>query len=237
MHKRREILEGMGVEFRLGVDVGTDISMQELLDQYDSVFLGTGTYTYMKGGFPGEDLPGVYDALPFLVSNINRQLGFEKSPSDWISMEGRRVAVLGGGDTAMDCTRSSIRQGADEAYCVYRRDEQNMPGSRREVANAKEEGVEFLFNRQPIEIVGDDRVEGVRVVETRLGAPDNRGRRRPEPVKTSNRRTGSRSLDLSVNSEIVICRSPHRPRTSSLTARSERCRQNTAYVPAAIVIG
>ena len=185
VHKRREILEGMGVEFRLGVDVGTDISMQELLDQYDSVFLGTGTYTYMKGGFPGEDLPGVYDALPFLVSNINRQLGFEKSPSDWISMEGRRVAVLGGGDTAMDCTRSSIRQGADEVYCVYRRDEQNMPGSRREVANAKEEGVEFLFNRQPIEIVGDDRVEGVRVVETRLGAPDNRGRRRPEPVPGS----------------------------------------------------
>ena len=185
VHKRREILEYMGVEFRLGVDVGTDISMQELLDQYDSVFLGTGTYTYMKGGFPGEDLPGVYDALPFLVSNINRQLGFEKSPSDWISMEGRRVAVLGGGDTAMDCTRSSIRQGADEVYCVYRRDEQNMPGSRREVANAKEEGVEFLFNRQPIEIVGDDRVEGVRVVETRLGAPDNRGRRRPEPVPGS----------------------------------------------------
>ena len=113
VHKRREILEGMGVEFRLGVDVGTDISMQQLLDEYDSVFLGTGTYTYMKGGFPGEDLPGVYDALPFLVSNINRLLGFEKSPSDWISMEGRRVAVLGGGDTAMDCTRSSIRQGAD----------------------------------------------------------------------------------------------------------------------------
>ena len=185
VHKRREILEGMGVEFRLGVDVGTDISMQQLLDEYDSVFLGTGTYTYMKGGFPGEDLPGVYDALPFLVSNINRLLGFEKSPSDWISMEGRRVAVLGGGDTAMDCTRSSIRQGADEVYCVYRRDEQNMPGSRREVANAKEEGVEFLFNRQPIEIVGDDRVEGVRVVETRLGAPDNRGRRRPEPVPGS----------------------------------------------------
>jgi glutamate synthase (NADPH/NADH) small chain len=185
VHKRREILEGMGVEFRLSVDVGTDISMQQLLDEYDSVFLGTGTYTYMKGGFPGEDLPGVYDALPFLVSNINRLLGFEKSPSDWISMEGRRVAVLGGGDTAMDCTRSSIRQGADEVYCVYRRDEQNMPGSRREVANAKEEGVEFLFNRQPIEIVGDDRVEGVRVVETRLGAPDNRGRRRPEPVPGS----------------------------------------------------
>ena len=185
VHKRREILEYMGVEFRLNTDVGTDISLQQLLDEYDAVFLGTGTYTYMKGGFPGEELPGVYDALPYLVSNINRQLGFEKAPSDWISMAGKRVAVLGGGDTAMDCTRSAVRQGAEEVYCVYRRDEQNMPGSRREVANAKEEGVEFLFNRQPIEIVGDERVEGVRVVETRLGAPDNRGRRRPEPVPGS----------------------------------------------------
>ena len=129
VENRREILEGMGVEFRLGVEVGKDVGFEELAREHDAVFLGMGTYTYMKGGFPGEDLPGVYDALPFLVSNINRQLGFEKSPSDWISMEGRRVAVLGGGDTAMDCTRSSIRQGADEVYCVYRRDEQNMPGS------------------------------------------------------------------------------------------------------------
>lgn len=182
---RREILEYMGVQFRLGVDVGKDVAFEDLMKEYDAVFLGTGTYTYMKGGFPGEDLPGVYDALPFLVSNINRIMGYEKSPSDWINLAGRRVAVLGGGDTAMDCTRSSIRQGAEEVYCVYRRDEANMPGSRREVANAKEEGVQFLFNRQPIEIVGDGRVEGVRVVETRLGAPDNRGRRRPEPVPGS----------------------------------------------------
>jgi glutamate synthase (NADPH/NADH) small chain len=183
--KRREILEYMGVEFRLGIDVGKDISFQSLIDEYDAVFLGMGTYTYMKGGFPGEDLQGVYDALPYLVSNVNRLLGQEKSPADFIDMKGRRVVVLGGGDTAMDCTRSAVRQGAEEVYCVYRRDEENMPGSRREVANAKEEGVEFLFNRQPIEIIGDGRVEGVRVVQTRLGAPDNRGRRRPEPVPGS----------------------------------------------------
>ena len=182
MAKRREVFEGMGVEFRLGVEVGKDITIDELLADYDAVFMGMGTYTYMKGGFPGEDLEGVHEALPFLVANANRNLGFEKDPADFIDMKGKRVVVLGGGDTAMDCNRTSIRQQADSVVCAYRRDEENMPGSRKEVANAKEEGVQFLFNRQPIEIVGDGRVEGVKVVQTQLGAPDNRGRRRPEPV-------------------------------------------------------
>lgn len=182
---RRELLEGMGVEFRLNTEIGKDIAFQKLLDEYDAVFLGMGTYTYMKGGFKGEDLAGVYDALPYLISNVDRLLGLEKAPSDFIDMRGKRVVVLGGGDTAMDCNRTAARQQAASVTCVYRRDEANMPGSRREVANAKEEGVEFLFNRQPIEIVGDGRVEGVRVVETRLGAPDNRGRRRPEVVPGS----------------------------------------------------
>lgn len=181
---RRSILEGMGVEFVLNTEIGRDIPFQQLLDEYDAVFLGMGTYTYMKGGFPGEDLPGVYDALPYLVSNINRVLGLEKSPADFIDMRGQRVVVLGGGDTAMDCNRTAVRQGA-QVTCVYRRDEINMPGSRREVANAKEEGVEFLWNRQPVEVIGTERVEGVRVVETRLGAPDARGRRSPEVVPGS----------------------------------------------------
>jgi glutamate synthase (NADPH/NADH) small chain len=100
-------------------------------------------------------------------------------------MKGQRVVVLGGGDTAMDCNRTAIRQGAARVTCAYRRDEANMPGSRREVTNAKEEGVEFLWNRQPIEIVGDDRVEGVKVATTRLGAPDARGRRSPEVISGS----------------------------------------------------
>lgn len=182
---RREIMEGMGVEFILNTEIGKDIPFQQLLDEYDAVFLGMGTYTYMKGGFPGEDLDGVYEALPFLISNTNRQIGFEKDPADFIDMKDQRVVVLGGGDTAMDCNRTSIRQGASEVTCVYRRDEANMPGSKREVANAKEEGVKFLFNRQPIEIVGTDKVEGIKVVETRLGEPDERGRRRPEPIPGS----------------------------------------------------
>ncbi|MDO3387380.1 FAD-dependent oxidoreductase [Gilvimarinus sp. SDUM040013] len=185
MSRRREIFTDMGVEFRLNTDVGKDVTMEQLLSDYDAVFMGMGTYTYMKGGFAGEDLPGVYDALPFLVSNVNRNLGFEKSADDFISVAGKRVVVLGGGDTAMDCNRTSIRQGAESVACAYRRDEENMPGSKREVANAREEGVEFLFNRQPVAIVGEDKVEGVKVVTTQLGEPDENGRRRPEPIAGS----------------------------------------------------
>lgn len=183
--RRRTMMEGMGVEFVLETEVGKDVLMDDLLRDYDAVFLGMGTYTYMKGGFPGEELPGVYDALPFLISNVNRLMDLEKSPSDFIDMKGKRVVVLGGGDTAMDCNRTSVRQGAEKVMCAYRRDEANMPGSAREVKNAKEEGVEFLWNRQPVEILGDKRVEGVKVVRTQLGEPDARGRRRPEAIPGS----------------------------------------------------
>jgi glutamate synthase (NADPH) small chain len=182
---RRKILEGMGVEFRLGVEIGKDIAFEQLLKDYDAVFLGMGTYTYMKGGFPGEDLPGVFEALPFLIANINGLLGEAKPGDAAFNVEGQRVVVLGGGDTAMDCNRTSIRQGAESVICAYRRDEANMPGSRREVANAKEEGVEFLWNRQPVAIVGNGKVEGVKLVTTQLGKPDARGRRKPEIVEGS----------------------------------------------------
>ena len=187
MEKRHEIMEGMGVEFRLGVDVGSDIPFAQLVAQYDAVFLGLGTYKYVQGGFPGEDLPGVYEALPYLISNIRHELGLPGSAEELISMRGKRVVVLGGGDTGMDCNRTAIRQGAESVTCTYRRDEGNMPGSRRDYKNSKEEGVEFLFNAQPIEVIGSEAVEGVKVIQTRLGAPDARGRRVPEPIPGSER--------------------------------------------------
>ncbi|WP_369602898.1 FAD-dependent oxidoreductase [Hahella sp. SMD15-11] len=185
IRRRREIFEYMGVEFRLNTEVGRDVTIDQLLDEYDAVFMGMGTYTYMKGGFPGEDLPGVYEALPFLVSNVKRNLGLLEEGETFIDMKGKRVVVLGGGDTAMDCNRTSIRQGATRVVCAYRRDEANMPGSRREVANAREEGVEFMFNVQPVAIVGEDHVEGVKLVRTELGEPDENGRRRPQVVPGS----------------------------------------------------
>jgi glutamate synthase (NADPH/NADH) small chain len=182
VEKRREILEYMGVEFRLNIDVGRDVSIESLTDEFEAVFLGMGTYQYVKGGFVGEDLPGVYEALPYLISNINRELNIADESAGFIDMRGKQVVVLGGGDTGMDCNRTAIRQGAASVTCTYRRDEANMPGSRRDYKNSKEEGVTFLFNKQPIEIVGSDRVQGVKMVETRLGAPGPRGRRVPEVV-------------------------------------------------------
>lgn len=183
---RRRVLEEMGVVFRLGVEIGQDIPLERLLEDYDAVFLGMGAYNSMKGGFAGEQTDGVCEALPYLISNINREMGLlEGSPEEFIDMRHRRVVVLGGGDTAMDCNRTAVRQAATSVTCIYRRDESNMPGSRREVRNAKEEGVRFLFNRQPVEIVGNGEVEGIKVVSTALGEPDERGRLRPVLVEGS----------------------------------------------------
>jgi len=182
--RRREVFEQLGVEFRLNTEVGRDISMQQLLAEYDAIFLGVGTYKYIKGGFPNEDAPGVYDSLPYLISNTRYVMG---SRDERIDFEGKRVVVLGGGDTAMDCVRTAIRQEATNVICAYRRDEANMPGSAREVQNAREEGVEFIWNVQPlsVEVDGNGKACGVKFVKTQLGQPDSKGRRRPEPIEGS----------------------------------------------------
>jgi glutamate synthase (NADPH/NADH) small chain len=179
---RRRVLEGMGVEFRLGVEIGCDLSFVSLLDDYDAVFVGTGAYREVEADLAGDALSGVLRALPFLVANVRRVLGAASTPMPDIA--GKRVVVLGGGDTAMDCNRTAIRLGAASVTCVYRRDEARMPGSRREVANSRDEGVRFLFNRQPIAIVGDQCVEGVRVNATRLVGARG-GRAQPELIPGS----------------------------------------------------
>lgn len=186
MENRRRIFSEMGVEFRMNTEVGKDIQLQELVDDYDAVFLGVGTYKNMRAGLDNEDAPGVYDALPFLISNTYKVMELD-NPTPFIDMQGKKVVVLGGGDTAMDCVRTSIRQNAADVVCAYRRDEANMPGSRREVKNAREEGVKFKFNLQPIglELDSSGHVAGVKVVKTALGEPDEAGRRRPEPVEGS----------------------------------------------------
>ncbi|MCG9640793.1 FAD-dependent oxidoreductase [Vibrio sp. Isolate34] len=186
MENRRRIFSEMGVEFQMNTEVGKDVQLQQLVDDYDAVFLGVGTYKNMRAGLDNEDAPGVYDALPFLISNTYKVMDLE-SPTPFINMQGKKVVVLGGGDTAMDCVRTSIRQHAANVVCAYRRDEANMPGSRREVKNAREEGVKFKFNLQPIglELNSAGHVVGVKFVKTALGEPDEAGRRRPEPVEGS----------------------------------------------------
>ncbi|MCF7518329.1 FAD-dependent oxidoreductase [Pseudoalteromonas sp. L21] len=187
MQKRREIFTEMGVEFKLNTEVGVDITLDEILAEYDAVFLGVGTYQSMRAGFENEDADGVFDALPFLIGNTNRVMGYAEDKQAYIDMANEKVVVLGGGDTAMDCVRTSIRQGATKVTCAYRRDEENMPGSKREVKNAREEGVEFTFNVQPKGIIVDEhgKVAGVKMVKTQLGEPDENGRRRAEEVAGS----------------------------------------------------
>jgi glutamate synthase (NADPH/NADH) small chain len=184
---RREIFEGMGIEFRLNINVGVDVTIESLSEEYDAVFLALGTYTDMTGGFEQEGAAGVYTALDFLVGNTQNLMKITENAKPYVSFENKKVIVLGGGDTAMDCVRTSIRQNATEVTCAYRRDEANMPGSPREVQNAKEEGVNFQFNLQPLDIAvdKDGNACGVKFVKTQLGAADAKGRRSPEPIAGS----------------------------------------------------
>jgi glutamate synthase (NADPH/NADH) small chain len=187
MQKRREIFTEMGVEFKLNIEVGVDITLEQILADYDAVFVGVGTYQSMRAGLENEDAAGVHDALPFLIGNTNRVMGYDETNQPCIDMANQKVVVLGGGDTAMDCVRTSIRQNAAKVTCAYRRDKENMPGSKREVKNAKEEGVIFTYNVQPKGIVLNDKgkITGVKMVKTKLGEPDEKGRSRAEEVPGS----------------------------------------------------
>jgi glutamate synthase (NADPH/NADH) small chain len=182
--RRIDLLARHGVEFRLGVRVGWDISLAGLRDKYDAVFLGVGAQKPKPLDIPGVELHGIAEALPFLTQkNVNSPLvGGEP-----IEVAGRRVAVLGGGDTAMDCLRTALRSGAREAVCLYRRDLANMPGSRKEYANALEEGAQFQFLTNPVALIGNasGQVAAVRCVRMELGAPDASGRRSPKAVAGS----------------------------------------------------
>ncbi|HFZ8995766.1 TPA: formate-dependent uric acid utilization protein AegA [Citrobacter freundii] len=186
--RRREIFSAMGIHFELNCEVGKDVTLASLLAEYDAVFVGVGTYRSMKANLPNEESAGVYDALPFLIANTRQVMGLAEAPEQpFINTAGLNVVVLGGGDTAMDCVRTALRHGASQVTCAYRRDEANMPGSKKEVKNARDEGASFEFNVQPVELVlnAEGRVSGVRFLRTRLGEPDAQGRRRPVPIAGS----------------------------------------------------
>jgi glutamate synthase (NADPH/NADH) small chain len=192
--RRRKILQEMGGEFHFNTTIGEDKSVDELLSNNDAVFLGLGTYASMKANIPGEELKGVESALPFLIDNVNYRHNFgeynnSSLDAPKLGVSNKRVVVLGGGDTAMDCNRTSVRQAASSVTCVYRRDQENMPGSRKEVSNAMEEGVSFEFNTAPLIIVDDGKgnVAGIEVISTQLGEADENGRRTPENIPGSER--------------------------------------------------
>ncbi len=182
VERRAEYLERLGVEFICGTRVGDDVTLEELLGGgFHAVFLGTGATVPKRPAMPGMELDGIEDALPFLIRNNDAQ----GEPDD---LSGVRVVVLGGGDTAMDCLRTARRLGASSVTCVYRRDEVNMPGSRREVRAAKDEGVEFQWLKAPVRFLdnGAGGVRGIECIHMELGEPDAKGRRKPVPIEGSN---------------------------------------------------
>jgi len=162
--KRKKYLEDIGVEFVLNSEIGKDISFDELQSDYDKIFLGMGTYKAVDGNLPGKQSDGVIAALDYLIGNVNQQQNYQMPEAVYHDLNGKDVIVLGGGDTAMDCVRSAIRQKAKSVRCVYRKQENDMPGSKTEVNNAKEEGVKFIFNLQPIEISANQSVQVKSVV-------------------------------------------------------------------------
>lgn len=184
VERRIDLLVRRGVKFRLGVRVGWDVSLAKLRETFDAVFIGVGAQQPKALDVPGGEARGIVPALPFLIQkNVDSPL-VEEEPVD---VTGRRVVVLGGGDTAMDCLRTALRSGAREAVCVYRRDLANMPGSRKEYANAVEEGARFEFLTNPVAIEANaaGEVAAVRCVRMELGPADATGRRKPRPVAGS----------------------------------------------------
>ncbi|MEX6724811.1 NAD(P)-dependent oxidoreductase [Parapedomonas caeni] len=180
--RTRRLIEG-GVVFHLGFAVGRDATLAELRDRHDAVLVATGVYKARDIKAPGSGLDGVVAALDYLTTANKVGLGDTVAAYDSgaLNARGKHVVVIGGGDTAMDCVRTAIRQGATSVKCLYRRDRENMPGSQREVKNAEEEGVEFIWLAAPEAFHGTDRVEAVQAHRMRLGAPDASGRRSPEP--------------------------------------------------------
>ena len=189
VERRTKLLEQSGVKFVLGVNVGTDISFSDLRKKHDSILIATGVYKARALAVPGVGANGVFPAMTYLTASNRLDLGdkvtdFENGK---LNANGKNVVVIGGGDTAMDCVRTAVRQGAKSVKCLYRRDRENMPGSQREVTNAIEEGVEFLWLSAPEAVLhdADQQATGVRAVRMRLGTPDTSGRAKPEEIEGS----------------------------------------------------
>ena len=182
VERRTEILEKSGIKIIQNFEVGKDATLEQLRDKHDAILIATGVYKAREIDLPGKDLANIFPAMEFLTASNKKGLGdkVELFDNGTLNAEGKNVVVIGGGDTAMDCVRTSIRQNAKSVKCLYRRDKENMPGSAREVKNAEEEGVEFVWLSSPKEFIGKSKVESLMVDKIILGEPDETGRRKPE---------------------------------------------------------
>ena len=182
VERRTEILEKSGIKIIQNFEVGKDASLEQLREKHDAILIATGVYKAREIDLPGKDLANIFPAMEFLTASNKKGLGDKVKLFDngTLNAEGKNVVVIGGGDTAMDCVRTSIRQNAKSVKCLYRRDKENMPGSAREVKNAEEEGVEFVWLSSPKKFIGKNKVEGLMVDKIILGEADESGRRKPE---------------------------------------------------------
>ena len=186
--RRTELLEKSGIKFVHNFEVGKDATLKELRKKHNAILIATGVYKAREIDLPGSDLANIFPAMEFLTASNKKGLGDKVQLFDdgTLNAKGKDVVVIGGGDTAMDCVRTAIRQDAKSVKCIYRRDKKNMPGSSREVQNAEEEGIEFVWLTTPSKFNGKNKVESVEVNKIKLGEPDDSGRRRPEIIEGSN---------------------------------------------------
>ena len=182
VERRTKLLQEGGIKFIQNFEVGKDATLEQLRKKHDALLIATGVYKAREIDLPGKDLGNIFPAMEFLTASNKKGLGdkVELFDDGTLNAEGKDIVVIGGGDTAMDCVRTSIRQKAKSVKCLYRRDKENMPGSAREVANAEEEGVEFVWLSSPKKFLGTNKVEGLTVDKIKLGDPDDSGRRKPE---------------------------------------------------------
>ena len=182
VERRTKLLKETGIEFVQNFEVGKDKTLYELKEKHDAILISTGVYKPREIDIPGNNLQNIFPAMEFLTASNRKGLGDKVKLFDdgTLNAEGKNVVVIGGGDTAMDCVRTSVRQKAKSVKCLYRRDRENMPGSAREVGNAIEEGVDFVWLTSPKSFIGSTKVEAVEVNKMKLGEPDSSGRRRPE---------------------------------------------------------
>ena len=188
VQRRTELLEKSGIKFVHNFEVGKDASLKDLREKHDAILIATGVYKAREIELPGSDLANIFPAMDFLTASNKKGLGdkVELFDDGTLNAKGKNVVVIGGGDTAMDCVRTAIRQEAKSVKCLYRRDKENMPGSAREVNNAEEEGIEFVWLSSPSKFIGENKVESVEINKIKLGKPDDSGRRRPEIIEDSN---------------------------------------------------
>jgi len=197
VERRTNLLKKSGIDFQQDIEIGFDLSLNELKKKYDAVLVATGVYKAREINIPGNNLKNIFPAMDFLTASNRKGLGdkVKEFENGTLNAQNKNIVVIGGGDTAMDCVRTAIRQNAKSVKCLYRRDKENMPGSLREVNNAEEEGIEFMWLSSPKKFIGSEKISSLVVEKIKLGQPDSSGRRKPEIIPNS---------DFEIKVDIVI---------------------------------